>query len=161
MHDVDPLDARILLALDADPQSTVVALAERLGVSRNTVHARLGRLERDGALGPVSRRLDPAALGRPLMAFVTVSVSQREGERAGVDLARIPEVIEVLETTGDADLLARVVARDTADLHRITRLVHGVSGVVRTGTVIVLAEVAPLGLDRLLRERAGDPTRTG
>ncbi|MGW1272293.1 Lrp/AsnC ligand binding domain-containing protein [Streptomyces sp. NPDC002491] len=31
----------------------------------------------------------------------------------------MPEVIEAHTTTGDADLMLRVVARDTVDLHRI------------------------------------------
>ena len=40
----DALDARLLLALDEDPFATVVALAQRLGVARNTVQTRLRRL---------------------------------------------------------------------------------------------------------------------
>ncbi|MFC9017532.1 Lrp/AsnC family transcriptional regulator, partial [Streptomyces albidoflavus] len=60
---VDATDARILLALDEEPRATAVALTERLGLSRNTVQARWSRLERDGALGPFARRVDPAALG--------------------------------------------------------------------------------------------------
>ena len=43
---VDATDARLLLALAGSPRASVLALAERLGVSRNTVQARLARLER-------------------------------------------------------------------------------------------------------------------
>ncbi|WP_449353777.1 AsnC family transcriptional regulator [Streptomyces malaysiensis] len=38
---LDATDARILLALASEPRATVVALAEQLGLSRNTVQARL------------------------------------------------------------------------------------------------------------------------
>ena len=40
MQPLDGTDARLLQALTEDPRSTVVALAERLGLSRNTVQAR-------------------------------------------------------------------------------------------------------------------------
>ena len=57
---LDSLDGRIILALDKDPEASALALSRTLGVARNTVHARLARLERSGALRSFSRRLDPA-----------------------------------------------------------------------------------------------------
>ena len=158
MPELDATDARILLALDADPQASVMALATRLGLARNTVHARLRRLEDGGALGPYSRRLDPAALGRGLLAFLTLSISQREGERAGEELAQIPEVVEIHAVTGDGDLLARVVARDTADLYRVTELILQAPGVVRASTSIALLEVQPMRIAPLLEQSAGGRT---
>jgi DNA-binding Lrp family transcriptional regulator len=153
---LDATDARILLALDEEPQASVMALANRLGLARNTVHARLRRLEDGGALGPHSRRLDPAALGRGLLAFITLSISQAEGARAGEELTRIPEVIEILAVTGDGDLLARVVARDTADLYRVTELILQAPGVVRASTSIALLEVQPMRLAPLLDQHVAD-----
>ena len=38
---LDSLDGRIILALDKDPEASALALSRTLGVSRNTVHARL------------------------------------------------------------------------------------------------------------------------
>jgi DNA-binding Lrp family transcriptional regulator len=155
VHTLDATDARILLALDDDPQASTMALATRLGLARNTVHARLRRLEDDGTLGEHSRRVDTTALGRPLLAFMTLSVSQRDAQaETAAALAAIPEVVEVLATTGDADLLARVVAVDTADLYRITELVLAAPGVVRASTSIALVEVVPLRIAPLLHERA-------
>ena len=155
MHTLDATDARILLALDDDPQASTMALATRLGLARNTVHARLRRLEDDGTLREHSRRVDTAALGRPLLAFMTLSVSQRDAQaETAAALAAIPEVLEVLATTGDADLLARVVAVDTADLYRITELVLAAPGVERASTSIALVEVVPLRIAPLLHERA-------
>jgi len=154
---LDATDARILLALDDDPQASVMALATRLGLARNTVHTRLRRLEDSGALGAHSRRVDPAALGRGLLAFITLSISQSEGDRAGEELARIPEVVEILAVTGDGDLLARVVARDTADLYRVTEQILQAPGVVRASTSIALLEVQPMRIAPLLEQHAGDP----
>jgi DNA-binding Lrp family transcriptional regulator len=154
MARIDALDARILLALDDDPDATILALAETLGIARNTVHARLRRLAADGALQPFSRRVDPAALGYGLVAFMSLAVSQAEPESAREGLLALPEVIEVHYITGDADLLAHVVAKDTADLHRITKAILAIDGVDRTSTAISLAEIIPYRPRSLLRRLA-------
>ena len=49
---LDATDARLLQALGEDPRATVIALSQRLGLARNTVQARLARLESSGALAP-------------------------------------------------------------------------------------------------------------
>ena len=106
----DALDARIIRALDRHPGASVLALARELGVARNTVHARLTKLEREEMLAPESRRLDATALGYPLTAFVALSLSQNAADEAYALLAELAQVVEVHSTTGDADLLLRVVA---------------------------------------------------
>ena len=113
---LDDIDIRLLLALREEPRATVVALADRVGLSRNTVQARLAKLE--PKLGSFERRIDPATLGYPLTAFITVQVTQQHLDRLADALADIPEVVEVFGLTGDSDLLVRVVATDADQLYR-------------------------------------------
>src|SRR5882757_8148842 len=89
----DRLDARLLLALIASPRATTVALAEQLGLARNTVHARLDRLDGSEALGSFERRIEPRVLGYPLRAFILTKVTQRKLDEVSVALAEIPEVL--------------------------------------------------------------------
>ncbi|TPW74165.1 Lrp/AsnC family transcriptional regulator [Schumannella soli] len=154
MDRIDQLDARILRALDDDPAATTVALSATLGVARNTVTARLARLQRDGVLATPGARVDPRALGYDLVAFVEVVVSQGNAQPALTELARIPEVIEINATSGRADALVRVVARDTADLYRVTNAMLETPGVLRSSTAIVLTEALPLRVAPLLDRRA-------
>jgi DNA-binding Lrp family transcriptional regulator len=146
---IDPLDARILLALDDDPDATVLSLSRTLGIARNTVQSRLRRLEA-GALRSFGQRVDPAALGYPLVAFVSLSISQSVGDAAADDLAGIPEVIEIHATTGEADMLVKVVARDTAHLYELTTAMLALPGVQRSSTSISLAEQVPTRMRPLL-----------
>ncbi len=158
MELIDPLDARILLAVDDDPDVTTLALARALGVARNTVHARLRRMTDGGALRPFSRRVDPAALGFPLVAFVSIAISQAAGGSAVAGLRTVPEVIEIHAMTGEYDFLVKVVARDTPDLLRLTNAMLTVDGVVRTNTAISLVEVMPMRIRSLLdAAAAGSP----
>lgn len=139
-HDIDAVDARILLALDDDPQATTVALAQRLSLARNTVQAHRQRLEAR-CLAEPSRRVDPARLGYPLLAFVTLEISQGDLDDTVDALLAIPEVLELHATTGDGDLIARVVARDAEHLHHLTRRMLTSPSVMRTRTSLALREL--------------------
>lgn len=152
---IDATDARILCAIDDDPTASVLGIARVLGLARNTVHARLSRMEREGVLGEPSRRLRMDALGYGLTAFVEMSIDQTLADEAYEALANIPEILEAHATTGDADLLVKVVARDTADLHRVTTLLVVTPGVMRTSTALSLTSVIPPRMSALLRRQAG------
>jgi len=153
MARIDALDARIILALDDDPDATILSLSRALGIARNTVHARLRRLAADGALKPFSQRVDLAALGYELVAFLSLSVSQTDPSLVQ-GLLDIPEVISAHYTTGDADLLVQVVARSTRDLYRVTASILAIDGVNRSSTAVSLVEVIPNRPHALLRAAA-------
>lgn len=150
---IDSTDAAILLALDDDPLATNTALAETLRFARNTVQSRQRRLESDGSLAPPSGRLYRAAMGYPLLAFVSIQISQGGLDPTVEALSAIPEVLELHAVTGDADLIARVVATDPEDLHRVTRLIVASYGVMRTSTSLAARELIPHRMAPLL-ERA-------
>lgn len=148
---LDRTDQRILNALDGHPRATVQYLAEHLRLARGTVQTRLARLFDSGQLAPVSARLRPAAVGRPLRAIVTAQGDQRMFDGTIHDLACIPEVIEVLGISGDSDLSIEIIAQDADDIYRITQRIMGCRGIVRTATSIVLRELLPRRMSQLLR----------
>ncbi|ORJ57075.1 Lrp/AsnC family transcriptional regulator [Mycobacterium simiae] len=147
---VDDTDARILRALVAAPRATAVALAQTTGLARNTVHARLARLESGGVLQSFERRIDPGALGYPLTAFVMVTVTQRKLDRIGDALAGVPEVLEVHGLSGVTDLLVHVVARDADDLYRLAGQILDIDGVEKTTTGLVMRRLVDYRLGPLL-----------
>jgi len=121
-----------------DPRATTIALAEQIGVSRNTVQARLARLEARDALLPFDRRIDPAFLGYPMRAYVLTLVKQRLLDEVAAALTQVPEVVEVQGLSGTVDLLIEVVARDADDLYRIAGRILDIRGVRRTRTSLVM-----------------------
>ncbi|MGY4709645.1 Lrp/AsnC family transcriptional regulator [Mycolicibacterium sp. CBM1] len=147
---IDDTDARILRALIGAPRATAVALAEATGLARNTVHARLARLESGGALQSFERRIDPAALGYPLTAFVMVTVTQRKLKEIGDALADVPEVLEVHGLSGVTDLLVHIVARDADDLYRLAGRILDIDGVEKTTTGLVMRRLVDYRLGALL-----------
>ena len=160
----DSLDGRILDLCAAEPRVGVLEASRRLGVARGTVQARLDRLERAGVVSSWAPRIDPAALGYPVTAFVTLQIVQHSG-RAEIArrLARIPELLECWTVTGSGDLWCRVVARSNPDLQRVLDEVVEDPGIVRTVSLIALAEPVPFRTQPLVRQAArgqsGAPSR--
>jgi DNA-binding Lrp family transcriptional regulator len=148
---VDGTDAKLLLALIRDPRATVLSLAQQVGLSRNTVQSRLGRFDDQGVLASFERRIEPAALGYPLTAFITVTVIQQRLDEVATALAAIAEVLEVFGVSGAADLLVRVAARDADDLYRIAGTILAIAGVERTETALVMRPLVTYRCSPLLR----------
>lgn len=150
----DAVDRSLLSALAADPRATVVALADRLGLSRNTVQARMARLEASGAFLSFERSIDPGPLGFPIEAFISVHVQQKLLADVVERIATIPEVIQAHGLSGSVDLLVRVVCRDAHDLFRIDGDILAIDGVERTETSLAMGELIPYRLAPLLSRRS-------
>lgn len=136
------------------PRASAAAVADGVGVARNTVQARMARLESPDVLDPIDRRVRTAALGYPLTALVTAVVTQRALDRVADALQAIPEVVEVNGISGDVDLLIRVVARDADDLYRIAGQLLSIPGVERTSTALVMRQLVDFRVAPLLQRLA-------
>jgi len=141
---MDRLDVTLIDLFAEEPRVGVLEASRRLGVARGTVQARLDRLAAAGVIIGWGPDLDPAAMGYPVTAFLTLEIRQEVSPTSGHDrvaehLAAIPEVIEACTITGVGDLWCRVVARSNADLQRVIDKVLAESAIVRSTTVISLA----------------------
>ena len=147
---LDDLDRRLLQLVLAEPRLGVLETSRRLGIARGTAQARLTRLERDGVLS-WTPSVDPTGMGFGVTAFATLEVHQGHGiARIREHLRSIPEVLEAHTTSGQGDLLCRIVARDHADLQRVLDAITGTQLVARTSTVISLTAEVPYRVEQLL-----------
>jgi len=141
---VDDLDATLIRLFAAEPRIGVLEASRRLGVARGTVSARLDKLATSGVISGWGPDLEPAAVGYPVTAFLTLEIRQGAGhESVARHLATIPEVLEAVTITGAGDMWARVVARSNTDLQRVIDAVLNDAGIVRSSTVIALATQIP------------------
>lgn len=157
MTQFDRSDARLLLALCDTPRATGVQLAAALQMARNTVQSRLARWEERRVLSPMDRLISTRDLGYTLRAYISAVVDQHRLEPIIALLGDIPEVIEVIGISGDADLLVAVAAVDADDLYRVAGLVLAVPGIERTTMSVAMRDAIPYRtrplLERLARGR--------
>jgi Lrp/AsnC family transcriptional regulator, leucine-responsive regulatory protein len=130
----DATDRLIAAALIADGRSTLKSLAEATGLSVSAVQARVRRLEADGVIRGYTARIDPAAIGLPLAALVSITP---------------------LDPAHDYDIPDRLV-----ELTEIEAC-HSVAG--QDSFVLFVRVATPTALEALIREirrRANVSTRT-
>ncbi|WP_114422884.1 Lrp/AsnC family transcriptional regulator [Nocardioides houyundeii] len=141
---MDALDGTLIELFSREPKLGVLEASRRLGVARGTVQARLDRLASTGIITGWAPQLSPAALGFPVTAFLTLEIRQGSGhDSVAAHLAQIPEVLEAHTIIGAGDMWARAVARSNADLQRVIDRVLTSPAIVRSSTVITLAEQVP------------------
>lgn len=144
---IDTLDARILRALQRDSAPSVAVLADAIGLSQSACHRRIKALEEAGIIEGYRARLSARALGLTLNVFVEISLtSQSEEALEAFEAAarRADEILECHLTTGEADYILRVAARDMADydmIHR--RCLSRLPGVSSMKTIFSLRNIKP------------------
>jgi DNA-binding Lrp family transcriptional regulator len=117
--DIDEVDRRILNALHDDARISNSALAELVGIAPSTCHGRVRRLQEIGVIRGFYTDVDPAAIGRPLQAMISVSLQSNARGRIRhfiSEIRRLPQVIDVYFLAGADDYILHVAAHDTEDL---------------------------------------------
>ena len=147
---LDRTDLELLTALAEDPRMTVVKLADRLHLSRNTIQARMARLEQTGVFESYERSFSTEVLGFPLQAFISIGVRQTELPRIISELSRVPEIVQAHWLSGSIDLLARVACRDARHLFDTDARILSIEGVERTETSLAMGEVIPFRVAGLI-----------
>src|SRR5579875_1546004 len=115
----DEVDRRLLRELAADARLPNNALAERAGIAPSTCLGRVRALRESGVIRGYHADIDPAALGRPIQAMISVRLqSHARGHiPAFMDkIARLPEVLNVFFLGGADDFHVHIAAASTDSL---------------------------------------------
>ncbi|WP_031507031.1 Lrp/AsnC family transcriptional regulator [Streptomyces megasporus] len=119
---LDSVDLEILRLLQNDARTTYRDLAAAVGVAPSTCLDRVSRLRRGGVILGHALRMDPAKVGRPLEALLSVQVRPHRRELIGPFVERVralPESRALFHLTGPDDYLVHVAVAGTADLQRL------------------------------------------
>lgn len=117
--EIDDVDRRILILLHRDARMPNSALADAVGIAPSTCHGRVRRLHELGVIRGFYADIDPAAIGLPLQAMISVSLqaNARAKIRSFIQqIRRNPRVIDVYFLAGADDFILHVAAGDTEDL---------------------------------------------
>lgn len=140
----DPIDRRILAALQADASLSHAELAERVGSSPASCWRRVRALEAAGVLGPTVRLLDAAKVGCGVNILCNVRMRSHSGEDTAAFerfVAERAEILDCYSMSGDWDYLLRVVAADVADYERfLMRVLLGHPSVATASSHFALSQ---------------------
>jgi len=142
---LDPVDFRILTAVQRDGRITKVALAERVGLSPTPCWNRLRRLEEAGIISGYHARIAPRLVAPITFIFVEIKLAghkKHDFDRFERVVKLVPQVVSCWATGGSIDYMLRVVARDVAAYQEIMdRLLAEEIGINRYFTFVVTKTV--------------------
>jgi Lrp/AsnC family transcriptional regulator, leucine-responsive regulatory protein len=138
---MDTLDSKALTFLMKSGRATWAELGTLLGLSAVSAADRVRKLEEHGVIRGYAAIIDPAAVGHPLTAYVSVSLSSHRNRAAFLrGIEKMEQVSECHHVAGDDDYLLKVRCRGTQDLdHLLAHELKDKLGVARTRTTIVLS----------------------
>ncbi|MEJ2864253.1 Lrp/AsnC family transcriptional regulator [Actinomycetospora flava] len=149
-HDVralDEVDRALLAHLVADARITNAALAEAVGIAPSTCLARVRSLRERGVIRGYHADVDPAAVGLPLQAMISVRLQSdardRLGEFTGL-VRRLPEVRDVYFVAGEDDYLLHVATAGTGALRDLVARLNAHRDVAGTVTSLIFDHLRPV-----------------
>ena len=138
---MDSFDAKAIRLLMRNGRATWAEVGQLLGLSAPSAADRVRKLEQAGVIRGYAALIDPASVGRPLTAFISVSLASHQNRRAFLRaIEKLDQVAECHHITGDDDYLLKVRCRGTQDLDNLlAKELKENLGVARTRTTIVLS----------------------
>ena len=146
MHErLDKVDIAISERLQRDGRLSNVKLAEQLSLSEASCWRKQKRLEECGVIEGYQAILNRRKLGLGVMAFVQISCSdhsEEATEKFEKIIASAPQVLSCHNTTGEADFLLQVVARDLDSYSRfVEKVLRKLPGVLSIRSNLSLREM--------------------
>ncbi len=130
----------ILLESSAIPKAEI---ARRVGLAPSAISERVRRLESMNIIQGYEVRIDPRALGKPLLAFVFVTDAKpSQGFDTAAALSQVTGLEELHKIAGDDCYLLKIRASGTDELNEIIeQQINPVQSVTRVRTTIALNSV--------------------
>jgi Lrp/AsnC family leucine-responsive transcriptional regulator len=142
---LDRIDRNILAALSREGRLSSAELAQRVGLSKTPVQARVKRLELEGYIRGYSALIDRARMGEGHIAFVQVTLSDTRStalEAFNKAVQKIPEIVECHMIAGGFDYLLKIRTKDIAAYRRLLgETISALPAVSNTSTFVVMEAV--------------------
>ncbi|MFQ6135351.1 MAG: AsnC family transcriptional regulator, partial [Nitrososphaerales archaeon] len=113
---LDRVDVLILRSLIEDGRRSYRQIAKMTGVSTPTVEARIRRMYETDFIRRISPVFDPDKVAEGLTALVAFRVDDTDLQETAAKLSELKEVRSVFLTTGESNLMLRLVLNDAKEL---------------------------------------------
>ena len=139
---MDTIDFKIIDLLQQDARTTNADIAEQVGLTASSVYERVRKLQEQGVIQRYTIQVDPAALGKPLTAFIRLTVAYDERQAAGVAaLGDDPDVLECYSVAGEDCYILKTRVSSPSELEALIHRVRSRLTVLRSVTMIALSAV--------------------
>lgn len=141
---IDDLDRKILNILQENADLTYAEIAKMVNVSPSTIHLRIKRLKEHGYIRSIIAIVDPSKIGYNIIAYVFIKTDPKKHNESLEKIAKIREVVELYDITGEYSALAKVYAVDNEGLAKILDVIGQIDGVLSTSTSLIIRSIKEL-----------------
>jgi len=138
--DLDDISWKIVEVLQANARISFSELARMLGLSPPAVAERVHRIEESGIIEGYTARINRAVLGKPLIAFVRVTVVPARYAAFTAAVHEVPDILECHHTMGAQSYIVKVAA---ASVEAIDAVIAQLGSFGTSETSLVLSSPIP------------------
>jgi Lrp/AsnC family leucine-responsive transcriptional regulator len=138
---IDEIDRKLIDMLQGNARLSNAEMAEAVGLTVSSVHERVKKLERKGVIKGYVAVLDPDKLGKPLLAFLRLTVSSHESAQTSIRALceSEPDILECHNVAGEDCFIIKVRAEGPKQLERLLSSIRNSTDTGRSVTNIVLS----------------------
>ncbi len=118
---LDSLDKRILEILGSDSRISIRGLARMLNKPASTIYDRLKRLEKLGIIEKYTVKINAEKIGYQIKALILVNVDGKPIEEVEEEISQHPNVLMVLDITGEFDVAVIATFKNIRELDRFIK----------------------------------------
>jgi DNA-binding Lrp family transcriptional regulator len=139
MTNLDEIDRALLTHLAGNARQPVAKLAQKMGLARTTVQARLERLERTGVIAGYTLRLAEDVTRAQIRATVLIHLTPAAQNMVVAQLKKLPQVERLHTTSGRFDLVCTLRTTSTGELDEVLDRIGAIDGVQASETLVHLS----------------------
>ena len=136
---MDEMDSQLVALLRHDARAPLSELAQRLGVSRSTVRARIERMQARGDIVGFTVVMNADVAEAPVRGLMMIAIEGRGTDRIIRTLTGLPEVRGVHSTNGRWDVILEIATETLAQFDAVLHQVRRVDGVTASETSLLLS----------------------
>lgn len=144
-HNLDKIDLKILKILQENAKITNLQLSGEIGLSPAPTLERVKKLETAKLIQGYYTQVNEEALGIGIKAVIQITLA-RQLENAisnfKKEIAKIPEIMECYQVTGNADYILIVLLKDIRDFENlISQRLSKVEEIGQMQTMVILSKI--------------------
>lgn len=140
MHAIDKIDKYIIEQLTVNGRASFANIAKDINLTDVAIKKRLDRLMQKGIIKAISAEIDYEILGFTEKAEMLITIDPSKQNEIIKKLKDIEDIKEVLEVTGEYNLIVRIMAIDKADLKQLLDNIFKIDGITKISILTVLKE---------------------
>jgi Lrp/AsnC family transcriptional regulator for asnA, asnC and gidA len=140
MQAIDKIDKYIIEQLTVNGRASFANIAKDINLTDVAIKKRLDRLMQKGIIKAISAEIDYEILGFTEKAEMLITIDPSKQNEIIKKLKDIEDVKEVLEVTGEYNVIVRIMAIDKSDLKQLLDNIFKIDGITKISILTLLKE---------------------